>query len=136
MKPTKLLVAAGPAAAASAIITGCNSNDRTKISAILDRPDRFVGRSVIVAGDITKIYGADPIAEAGAYEIDDGTGRIWIITRHGVPDKRSEVGVKGTVEREFRFGREVFATVIHEEGRKVLQDNRDPNYPRRIGNIP
>src|SRR3989442_1751149 len=32
-----------------------------------------------------------------ADELDDGTGRIWVMTTHGVPSKGAHVGVSGQV---------------------------------------
>ena len=33
----------------------------------------------------------------GAYKLDDGTGTIWVVSRHGVPRKGARVSVKGKV---------------------------------------
>ncbi len=33
----------------------------------------------------------------GAYKLDDGTGTIWVVSRHGVPRKGARVKVKGKV---------------------------------------
>jgi len=33
----------------------------------------------------------------GVYKLDDGTGTIWIISKHGVPRRGARVGVKGKI---------------------------------------
>ena len=55
----------------------------------------------------------------GAYEIDDGTGRIWVITQRGVPSRGARVGVKGRVYSGPAYGGRVFGTALKEEDRRV-----------------
>jgi hypothetical protein len=34
----------------------------------------------------------------GAYELDDGTGRIWVVSNHGVPRRGARVRAKGRIK--------------------------------------
>lgn len=103
-----------------AMLSGCKDNDRVKISSILNQPDKYLDREVKVAGEVTKRYEVDLfIAEAGAYQIDDGTGKIWIITKTGVPKEGVKVGLKGTVSSGLKFGKEIFGAVIKESERRT-----------------
>jgi hypothetical protein len=56
----------------------------------------------------------------GAYEIDDGTGRIWVVaTKHGVPSRGSQVGAKGYVRNGFNFNGRNYGTVVEETDRRT-----------------
>jgi hypothetical protein len=71
-----------------------------------------------IVGNVTDSYG---VLGNGAYEIDDGTGRIWVATRRGVPSRGSRVGVKGRVLNGFQWGGRSFGTVLEETGRTSKQ---------------
>ncbi len=101
------------------MIVGCKSN-RTMISSILQQPEKFMDRDVVVAGRVTRTYAVNLlIAEMGAYQIDDGSGKIWVITKTGVPADGAEVGLKGTVSSGLKFGHEIFGAVIREGERRT-----------------
>ncbi|MEN6371573.1 MAG: hypothetical protein ABFD64_06110 [Armatimonadota bacterium] len=120
MKRTAFVVLAVILAFGIIMVSGCKNNDRTKISSILNAPGKYVDHKVIVAGEVTKCYGVDLlITEAGAYQLDDGTGKIWIITKNGVPREGAKVGLKGTVSSGFKLGRDVFGAVIQETERRT-----------------
>ena len=79
--------------AASLSMTGCPPTMR--IAEINRDPGRYYNREVTVVGRVTRSYGA---LGQGVYEIDDGTGRIWVLTeKYGVPGKDAYVGVQGRV---------------------------------------
>ena len=100
-------------------VSGCK-DERTMISKILQRPDRYEGHEVRIAGEVTKTYSVNLlIAEAGAYQLDDGSGKLWVITRTGVPHEGQEVGLKGKVGSGFRLGSEAFGVVVREEERRT-----------------
>jgi hypothetical protein len=54
----------------------------------------------------------------GAYELDDGTGKIWVVTRRGVPSRGSRVGAKGRVYTGFNLSGRNFGTVLEESDRR------------------
>lgn len=96
------------------LLTACPS--QTNISKINADPDRYRGKEVGIAGTVTNSYGA---MGAGAYEIDDGTGRIWVATKRGVPSRGSRVGTKGYVHNGFNFAGRSFGTVMEETDRRT-----------------
>ena len=100
-------------AAGAMILTACSQTTISKINA---DPARYKNKEVGVVGRVTDSYG---IAGAGAYELDDGTGRIWVATTRGVPSKGSKVGVKGHVHASFAIAGRSFGTVLEETGRKA-----------------
>ena len=91
--------------------------EKTTINKINADPDRYRNKEVGVVGTVTDSYGISLVG--GAYEIDDGTGKIWVVSRSGVPRKGSRVGAKGRVHSGFTFGSRSFGTVIEESDRKV-----------------
>ena len=100
--------------AAALLLTACPS--QTTISQINADPGRYRHREVGIVGRVTDSYG---VLGQGAYELDDGTGRIWIATTRGVPSRGARVGVKGHVINGFNFGGRSFGTVLEETGRKA-----------------
>ena len=100
--------------ATTLLLTACP--DKTNISKINADPDRYRGKEIGIVGTVTDSYG---VMGAGAYEIDDGTGKIWIATRRGVPSKGSRVGAKGYVHNGFSFAGRSFGTVMEETDRRT-----------------
>jgi hypothetical protein len=100
------------------LVGGCGN--RVMISSILQNPNKYMDREVNVAGDVTKTYGINLIiAQAGAYQVDDGSGKIWIITKTGVPREGARVGLKGTVQGGVTLGRDTYGAVIQEIERRT-----------------
>src|SRR5437899_10215366 len=68
-------------------LVGCET---TKIGDINRDPGRYAGKDVAISGQATESFG---VLNEGAFEVDDGTGRIWVLSEgFGVPGKgaRSE----------------------------------------------
>jgi hypothetical protein len=100
--------------AAMLFLTACPS--QTTISKINGDPGRYRDKEVAVAGRVTDSYG---VLGTGAYEVDDGTGRIWVAATRGVPARGSRVGVKGRVHGGLTIGGRNFGTIIEETDRRV-----------------
>ncbi|HEX5836155.1 MAG TPA: hypothetical protein VFY34_19985 [Pyrinomonadaceae bacterium] len=96
------------------LLTACPS--QTNISKINADPGRYQGKEVGIAGRVTNSYGA---AGVGAYEIDDGTGRIWVATKRGVPSRGAQVGAKGYLRSGFNFDGRSYGTVLEETDRRA-----------------
>jgi hypothetical protein len=93
----------------------------TKIGDILADPGAFRGKEVSIAGTVTNSMGGSigPIS-AGAYEIDDGTGKLWVISeKRGAPSRGARVGVKGHVSQSVTIMGRNFATVVQESDRRA-----------------
>jgi len=102
----------------TAITAGCQKVN--KISSILEDPGRYMGDEVTVAGEVTKVRSFQLIiAEPGLYRIDDGSGTIWVITKHGVPREGAKVGLKGIVSSPIGILGDHYGAVIRETKRKV-----------------
>jgi hypothetical protein len=96
------------------LVTACPS--QTNIAKINADPDRYRGKQVGIAGTVTDSYG---IPGAGAYEIDDGTGKIWVATKRGVPSRGSRVGAKGYVYNGITISGRSYGTVMEETDRRT-----------------
>lgn len=96
------------------LFTACPQ--RTSISKIMADPGRYRNKEVGITGTVTDSYG---ILGQGAYEIDDGTGRMWVATRRGVPARGAHVGAKGRVMSGFNFGGRSFANILEETDRRA-----------------
>lgn len=99
--------------AAVFLLSACPS--QTTISKINADPARYRNKEVSIAGTVTDSYGA---LGQGAYELDDGTGRLWVVTRRGVPSRGARVGAKGHVYTGFNFGGRNYGTVLEETDRR------------------
>lgn len=119
MKRTHLTILAAMLLLAAVVLTGCGDK-RTKISSILERPDSYTDREVLIGGKVTKTYAVNlVIAELGAYEVDDGTGKIWVTTKNGVPAEGQTVGLKGTVSSGLKLAGQTLGTVVRELERQA-----------------
>ena len=99
---------------ASLLLTACPT--QTNIAKINADPDRYRDKEVGIVGTVTDSYG---IPGYGAYEIDDGTGRIWVVTRRAAPARGSRVGTKGHVQTGITFGGRSYGTVVEETDRRT-----------------
>ncbi|MDX2031558.1 MAG: hypothetical protein SF339_12860 [Blastocatellia bacterium] len=96
------------------LFTGCP--EKTTISRIDSDPARFRNKEVLVVGEVTNSFGA---LGQGAYELSDETGKIWVITRRGVPSKGARVGSIGKYMHGVTWGGRNFGSAIQETDRKV-----------------
>ena len=116
MKMSRILGAAALLALTLAV-TGCPSH--TTIREIMNDPGHFQGKEVSVAGHVTRSYGA---LGKGIFEIDDGTGRMWVYTeKYGVPGRNAYVGVAGRIVDGFSYAGSTYGTVIHETDRRTRE---------------
>ena len=76
-------------------MAGCEQKTINEIKA---DPQRYASRDVAVVGNVTKSFS---VLGRGAYEIDDGTGKLWVISQSGVPREGARVVVKGKIRDAF-----------------------------------
>lgn len=80
------------------IVSGC---DKKTINEIKADPSRYHSKDVGVVGTVTKSVS---IGGKGFYEIDDGTGKLWVVSERGVPREGARVGVKGEIKDAYNLG--------------------------------
>jgi hypothetical protein len=79
-------------------------------------PSRFVNRTVRVNGTVTTSFGA---LGKGAYQIEDSSGKIYVLSASGVPNKGSRVAVTGTVFSGVNIAGQSLGTAIRESHHKL-----------------
>src|SRR5438876_345553 len=99
MRSKKGLIALGLLLGTVLLLTACPNNE--SIARINRDSGRYRTRDVIVTGTVSNSHG---VLGKGAYDVDDGTGKIWVVTERGVPPKGSRVGVQGRVQSGISFG--------------------------------
>jgi DNA/RNA endonuclease YhcR with UshA esterase domain len=103
------------ATAALLSLTSC-SNHVTSIKTLMTDPSSYDGKTVQVEGNVTSNVGA---LGMGAYQVDDGTGTITVVTTSGgAPLEGAKVTLEGKFRSGFTLG-DKSAAVIMEESRKV-----------------
>jgi hypothetical protein len=80
-------------------IAGCKHGG-IEIKKLLDDPGRYNGTTVRVGGKVIKSIGA---LGYGAFQLDDGTGTVLVVSKKGAPREGAEVGVEGTFRSVFTF---------------------------------
>ena len=100
--------------AAALFLSACPS--KTTISKINQDPGRFRDKDVGLIGTVTDSYG---VLGNGVYELDDGTGRIWVVTTQGVPARGSRIGVSGRVYTGLQYGGRNYGLGLKEDNRKT-----------------
>lgn len=93
------------------VLVGLTACSRTiHIRDLLDRPQEYDGKTVQVEGTVTQSAG---LLGAGAFEIDDGTGRIYVIARgQGVPREGAKAKAEGRFESLFSFLGRTMAAIV------------------------
>jgi hypothetical protein len=95
-------------------ITACPN--RETISKINADPGRYRDKDVTVAGTVTDSYG---VLDMGIYEIDDGTGKLLVVTRRGLPSRGAKVGARGRIYTGASYSGKSYGTVLEETDRRA-----------------
>ncbi len=86
------------AAVSALLLTACGPKS---INHVLADPSRYASQDVRLQGRVTESYS---VAGRGAYQLDDGTGVLWIVSERGVPRRGARVEVKGRIKEGFNLG--------------------------------
>src|ERR687883_86704 len=89
---------------------------KTSINKINADPGKYYNKKVSIEGTVTDSYG---VLGQGAYELDDGTGKIWVIAERAVPARGSRVEAKGHGITGFVYRGRNLAAAVRETGRKA-----------------
>jgi hypothetical protein len=104
---------------AVALVAGClfltACPQRTTVARLESDPGRYRDREILVIGTVTNSFG---VLGQGAYELNDETGRVWVITQRGVPTKGARVGTVGRFVDGVRWGGRSFGSAIRETDRR------------------
>ena len=109
-------------AAASLLVCSClllaGCPREATIGEILDDPGRFDNKDVAIRGTVTNSFG---VLGHGAYELEDGTGKMWVVVEkgNGVPSKGARVRSAGRIVHGFTFSGRNLGTALREKGHKI-----------------
>lgn len=95
------------------LLSSCATVNIARINA---DPTRFQNRTVRVSGTVVNAVGA---LGTGGYQVEDGTGKIYVLSGTGVPSRGSHVTVTGKVQAGVVLLGRPFGTAIREEHHKV-----------------
>ena len=99
---------------AALLLAGCASV--TPIRQLLDDPSQYDGKTVRIEG---QVRGAAGGLGVGAYEVEDKTGRLTVVSDKGDPPRTgAKVGVKGKFQALLSLGIKSLA-VLREESRSI-----------------
>jgi len=112
MKRLSIILAMVALLAILVLTAGC----ATKISDIKANPAQYEGKEITVSGTVSEVFWLG-ILSTGAYQIDDGSGTIWVVTKVSPPEKDTKASAKGTVSSGFKMGDRILGVVINETGR-------------------
>ena len=90
-------------------LAACASLVATKIADIRKDPGRYDGREVTIVGTVTATH---DLFFAKYYEVDDGTGRIKVVTESPLPKEGGRVTVRGKVNQAFAVGTAHFLVIV------------------------
>jgi hypothetical protein len=71
------------------------------INHVLADPGRYRNKTVKLQGSVVDSYS---LLSNGAYQIEDSTGRLWVVSNVGVPRRGARVTVRGRVQEGFNLG--------------------------------
>ena len=95
------------------LLAGCPQ--RTNIARLNGESSRFMNKEVAIAGNVVNSFG---LLGQGAYEVNDGTGSIWVLSNgYGVPNRGARVGVVGRYTSGLSLGGRSFASAIQQTHR-------------------
>ena len=97
----------------AALLTGCAGVTIARINA---DPSRYFNRTVRVDGTVETSVG---LLRTGGYQLNDGTGAIYVVSRTGVPSGGSRVSVTGRVTGGAQILGRTVGVVIREDRHSV-----------------
>ena len=100
--------------ACAVLLTACPQ--QTSINRVNGDPARYRGKEILIVGTVTRSFGA--LGE-GAYELNDETGKIWVLTRRGAPTKGARVGAVGRYINGAVWNGRNYGSALQETDRKV-----------------
>ena len=114
MKRIHLIFLVGIILAMTLSISGCSKSIKT--GDITANSAQYDGKTVNISGYVEDTLW-NALTSRGAYQVNDGSGNIWVVTSKDPPAKGVKVNVTGTVSPAFTLGDRTLGTVINETKR-------------------
>jgi hypothetical protein len=93
------------------VVSGCSWH--TQISEINDKPQEYKDKEVSIKGRVIETLSI-PFVQKGIYQMEDSSGKIWVVSQKRVPARGEKVTVEGKVKTGFTIAKRTFGTVIVE----------------------
>ena len=78
-------------------------------------PGRYADKDIKVSGHVSSGFAA---FGTGVYQVDDGTGTMWIYSQNGVPNNGAQITVTGRIQQGFSVAGRSYATILRETGQR------------------
>ncbi len=92
------------------LMMGCTTH--AAIADINKDPGRYSTKDIAIRGTVSGAFAA---MGTGVFQMDDGSGRIWVYSQNfGVPGNGENVSVVGRVEQGFAFGGRNYGVILRE----------------------
>jgi hypothetical protein len=75
--------------------------EQKSINQILADPGRYSKTEVAIVGRVVNSFS---VLGRGVYQVDDGTGKLWVISDKGVPHEGAQVVARGKIKEGFNLG--------------------------------
>jgi aspartyl/asparaginyl-tRNA synthetase len=83
----------------------------TPIKDILEHPREYADKTVTVKGEVKEVFS---LVVVKYFVINDGTGRITVVTDRPLPARGERLAVKGTVREAFSLGDQSLTLIVEE----------------------
>lgn len=94
---------------AALFLSNCGSLFTTPINKILENPRDYVGKTVTVSGEVTRVFS---LLIVKYFVVRDKTGEITIVTEKPLPQVGKKIKVKGTVKEAFAIGDQQLMVIL------------------------
>ena len=101
----------------SLILILANSCANPKILNIKNNIEEFKNQEVTLNGEVIETL-AIPFVRTGSYQLDDGSGRIWVLSAKNVPERGNQVIVTGTITVGVELGGKRFGVMVKETNKE------------------
>ena len=101
--------------AAALLAVACAA--RTPIADVRARTAELQGKEITVEGAVVETL-AVPLLGSRYYQLDDGSGQLWIETRSGLPSEGDRVRATGVLAPGLRVGTVELGLVLQESRRR------------------
>ncbi len=96
------------------LLLACNTAHPTKIKQILDHPQQYDGRTVVIDGEVKE---SANVVVVRFFVVKDDTGEIVVVTDRAVPNPGEKIRVRGRVDQAFALSGNSLTVIIEEPGR-------------------
>lgn len=98
------------------LLAGC-AGSRVKIADIIENPSKYNEKRVKVAGKVTQIYAIRVLGQS-IFQVNDGTGKIWVMPKGRVPFEGDKIKVEGTLKVLATLGTINIGFIVIEDDKK------------------